>query len=220
MKDGRIRNLNVIRELMQKLSIVPGLARRLQERLPASYQEKMDRRDTLFAPIQIPFVLASGRVNIPDIQIFSESFAVAGSAQFDLTQNSLTAPMTMVIDPELSTAFIRSVEELQYLTDRDGRLSIPFLAQGIVPNVRVQPDLQYITSRLAVAKTQEVLSGLFDKKRGTSAGQTAPSNPAQEPPAKPASQDPAQMLFGQLLQNVLGGGETADSAQQGTSNNR
>ncbi len=218
IKDGKIRNLNVIREIMQKLSIVPGLVKRLQERLPASYQEKLERRDTLFAPIQIPFVLASGRINFPEIQIFSESFAITGNAQFDLAKNYLTAPMTLVMDPDLSAAFIRSVEELQYLTDRDGRLAVPFLAQGVAPDIRVQPDIPYITSRLAVAKTQEVLSGLFEKKRSASTGQTPQDTPVQEGTSKPAAQEPAQMLFGQLLQNVLGGGETADSAQQGTSN--
>jgi len=218
-KDAVIRDLNVIRELMKKLSIIPGLVQRLQERLPPSYQEKLDRRDTFFAPVEIPFTLASGRANFPQILIVSESFAISGTAQADLVRQSVMAPMSLTIDAELSQAFIRSVQELQYLADREGRLTIPFQMQGVVPDIRVQPDVAFITSRLAVAKTQEVLSGLFEKKRDPQAeGAQTQSDPYASQSSSSASSSagsPGQVLFGQLLQNVLGGGQTSDSTAQG-----
>lgn len=217
-KDAVIRDLNVIRELMKKLSIIPGLVQRLQERLPPSYQEKLDRRDTFFAPVEIPFTLASGRANFPQILIASESFAISGSAQADLIRQSISAPMSLVIDPELSQAFIRSVQELQYLADREGRLTIPFQMQGVVPDIRVQPDISFITSRLAVAKAQEVLSGLFEKKKAPqpdgSQTQGEPQASQDNTAAAPSAETPGQVLFGQLLQNVLGGGQSAGGASQ------
>ncbi|MBU3759562.1 MAG: AsmA family protein [Candidatus Omnitrophica bacterium] len=208
-----IRNLNVAAELLKKLSIIPGLTDRLQQRLPDSYQEKLRRRDTLFAPIEMPMVLASGRLNLPQITVLSESFAVIGAAQADLRQGSLSAPLTLLMDAELSMALMRSVQELQYLADREGRISVPFSVQGILPDVRVQPDLGYITSRLAVAKTQEVLSGLFDKRKAPSSqdpqsGGLQSSQGQTQGAPRPSAQ---QVLLGQLLQNVLGGSEQSEA---------
>lgn len=217
--DVVIRDLNVIRELMKKLSIIPGLVQRLQERLPESYQEKLERRDTHFSPVEIPFTLASGRANFPQVMILSESFAITGSAQADLARGSLAAPMFLSIDPELSSAFIRSVQELQYLTDREGRLTIPFTAQGVMPDIRVQADVSYITSRLAVAKTQEVLSGLFDKKKeastsASSSGTTQNATVPADSSASPAQPSAKQVLIGQLLQSVLGAPPSSDDSAQ------
>ncbi|MBI4358962.1 MAG: AsmA family protein [Candidatus Omnitrophica bacterium] len=208
--EGAVRNFNLLREIFQKLSMIPGLERRLQERLPPSYMEKLKVRDTVFQPAVIPFAVGGGVLNAPQFQVAANNFQLTGAGTIGFDGN-IHARTMLFIDPDFSGALIKSVHEFQYLADPQGQIGIPILIQGAPPQVRVYPDLQYVAAKLAVSKTTEVIGNFIQKKFGKKEepqGASAPT--AQEPSSEPSAAE-------SLLDLFLGGstqGNEPSSTQQ------
>ena len=163
LTEGVIRNLNVSREVLNRISMIPGLVGRLRERLPPEYQEKINVNDTVLEPINVPFTLNRRFLSFPDLQIVSDSFLLFGAGSLSL--EGATSVQTVIhMDKYLSGAMIQTANELQYLADGEGRITLHLELQGRIPDVQTRIDLQHVAQKLAVAKGTEVLSGLLQKK--------------------------------------------------------
>ncbi|HXV27903.1 MAG TPA: AsmA-like C-terminal region-containing protein, partial [bacterium] len=195
--NGVLLNLNILQEVFRNLSVIPGLADKLKSRLPESYEAKLSARDTVLKPIQFPIMMQQGVASVRDAQIGADTFDLRGTGSFGLN-GSVEMQTFLSVDADLSKAFIGSVNELQYLTNPQGQLQIPIRISGIAPDLRVLPDLQYVASKLAVSKTQEVIGKILEKKLG---GNETESQPAAEAPTEQKKPD----LLGQLIQSALEG---------------
>lgn len=182
-----IVRMNVLREIFQKLSMIPGLVERLLTRLPQNYQEKLRTEDTKLKTAQIPFLIQNGLVRLPRLEIATDSFEVTGSGTYGLNQGSVTGNVLLAIEPDLSSAMTRSVEELQYLTNEKKEIQIPLAIQGVIPEVAVMPDISHVASRMATQKAREVLGGYLEKalagKRDASQNETASTDTASARPS-------------------------------------
>jgi len=162
LAEGRAKNLNVLRGVFQKISVIPGLLEKLESRLPESYAEKLTARDTVFEPINLPFVVQGGAVFFKELHVVADSFELHGSGRLGL-DGSLACQADLVIDPNLSLALIKTVNELEYLLIDGKRIAIPITIRGKPDELRILPDLRYIAKRVAVVKTTEVVTGLVQK---------------------------------------------------------
>ncbi|MFH0984505.1 MAG: AsmA family protein [Candidatus Omnitrophota bacterium] len=222
-----ITNMNVLREVFQKLSVIPGLVEKLLSRLPANYQDKLKEKDTKLETIQIPFSARQRVVQLPRLNAATDSFQIAGSGTYGLDQGAVAGAALLSIEPDLSAAMIRSVAELQYLTDQRKEIQIPLAIQGKVPKVTVMPDLQSVASKIAAQKATEAIGGLLKKAFGEkeTPGNTAStpstsstSTPAESQPVRRETQAEGGGLFGELLRQgmkeISSGGQApaADSA--------
>lgn len=196
--DAVIKNLNILKEVFRKLSLIPGLSSKLGERLPPDYKQKFETSHTQLENSEFPVIVKGGIASVPRFVVASESFQLQGTANYILLSQSLFSQAMISVEPGLSDALVHSVNELQYLTNAEGSLVIPLTIQGSGGKVSVVPDLQYIASKLAVQKTQQVLSDLLKKQTGAADSKT--TNPS--PGASPA---PQGGLLGQWL-----GGQSAD----------
>lgn len=217
LENGVIRNLNVLREVFNRLSMIPGLVQRLQQRLPPAYQEKLQARDTYLQPVQLPFTVNQGVLSFNNLNIAADSFALAGG-QGSLSPQFIRIQAVLLIDAELSTVLAQSVAELSYLQDREGRLSIPVIIQGPPSQISALPDLQYVASKLAMSKTQEVLTQFLSPKK---ANENSIPVPAGDPSAGTGSEpvsglDSLRKIKGSdLLAQFLGGASSGqDSSGQ------
>lgn len=160
-----IVNFNLVREVFGRLALIPGLVNTLEKRLPEHYGEKLRRRDTALEPIQLEGRMEPGRLIFDRVLLVSDTFVLTGRIAAGI-DGSILSDAVLRLDPDLSAAFIRSVEELQYLTDREGRLEIPVQIRSEDGHFTAVPDLQYVAAKLAVAKTQEVIGKWLEKKAG------------------------------------------------------
>lgn len=183
VQDPVIRDLNLVRDVLGRLSIIPGLVNRLLARLPEEYQSKLEARDTVFEPIEVPFAAAGGGVNFPEVQLTSDSFAIGGSGRVGLN-GAVSGRALLALDRPLSEAFIQSVEELRVLADADGRIQIPLVIQGLASRVQILPDVSHMASQLALAKAQQWVGEMMKKKsapqEGAGTSQTNSSSQNQE----------------------------------------
>lgn len=221
-----LKNINVLDQVFSSLSILPGLVNRLKSRLPEEYVSKFNSPDTPLKDVKLPFDLAQGKIFMNQIGVQAEQFQLEGRAEASL-EGSVFANLMLRLDTYLTEALVRSVEELRYLSNPRGEMEIPLVVKGTAPAIKPFPDLGYIGSKLAVAKTQDLLQGFLDRNKKepaaqetgapaeSAAGQTAVSaDQSQTTPAPvPSRKATAEALFGQLLKEVLQPAENQTTAE-------
>ena len=115
--EGRLRNINLLKEVFQRMTVVPGLNERLLGRLPETYLKKFEVKDTLLKPMQLNLRLDQGVLQLPDLKVATDDFQLEGKGIVRLSDARIEMPATFRIEPELSGAILRSVEELKGITD-------------------------------------------------------------------------------------------------------
>jgi hypothetical protein len=180
LQDPVLVNLNVLREVFRKLSMLPGLMQRLQSRLPPEYQQKLEAADTVFESFDTGLRLEGGAIHFNRVPLRSDTFSLESSGLI-AWQGGVNIRSMLSIDPALSAALISSVNELQHLTTAQGVMELPLVIEGQAPRVAVLPDVGYVASRLIVTKVQDLLGELLQKQRGDEppqeGGATAPPAP-------------------------------------------
>ncbi len=210
-----IENLNVLRVVFEKLSMLPTLVERLQARLPDEYRAKLAANHTILAPLDLSAQVERGRLRFEEATLRTDEFALIGSgtAGFDGT---VDIRALLRLDRPLSEAIARSVEELRALHNPAGEMEIPVTIQGRTSQLSVLPDLHYVAARVITAKVTDLITDALRKQLSPEApAQPAPDGaaaPGTEPGAAPAAEEPSPgELLGQFLGGVLRGGQDAPS---------
>jgi hypothetical protein len=185
LAQAKLANLNVLREVFQRFSMLPELVERLKARLPPEYQEKLMANETLLAPLDVSMLVERGAMQFADVRVSTDTFHLAGAGRVGF-DGTVSIRATLRIEPVLSAAIIESVTELQALANRSGELELPLTIQGQMPKVAVLPDMNYVTSRVLVAKATDLLGELL---RGRDAkppeGQAPTDTPATDQSPEP-----------------------------------
>jgi len=188
LDQARLANLNVLRVVFERLSMLPGLVQRLESRLPPAYQEKLAAKDTLLQPIDLPFQLERGVLRFDRFNVSTDTFDLTGAGTVGLDR-TVRISSRLRIDAVLSDAVIRSVAELRALTNASGEIELPVSVQGTAPHMAVLPDVNYVASKVITTKAADVIGELLRKR--------APEAPED------ASPSPTGNLLGELLQRAL-----------------
>jgi len=199
LTDAVIVDFNILREVFSRFSMIPGLVQSLESRLPPEAQKKFSARDTILQPVNVSMLVQGGALQFQDLRVRTDVGALAGSGQISLDGYVNLPRLLLQVDPALSSAIIRSVSELQALTNEAGELEMPVIVQGPLTQLSIMPDLRYIASKVIVGKGLELLDNLLrgDKEKPPQEpGEPAPTTPdeSQTQPADP---------LGQILQRAL-----------------
>lgn len=157
-----ITNLNILREVFEKISMIPGLLEALEARLPPDYQAKLAARNTVLEPMALSMQLDQGVMRFNEFSARTDTFGLSGSGSVGL-DGAVNVQAVLRVAPAFSAALIRSVNELQALSDRHGELAIPLMIQGPAPRIAVLPDVTYLASKLLVTKVQDLLGTFLQK---------------------------------------------------------
>ena len=143
LTEAVVVNLNILREVFNRLAMIPGLVETLQARLPADYQAKFDAKNTVLAPIDLPVTVDGGALRFTNLEIRTETLSILGLGTIGL-DGTVNVPSRLRIEPAFSEAIIRSVNELQALANAKGELEIPGTIQGRLPHITFVPDVKYV----------------------------------------------------------------------------
>ena len=186
-----IVNLNILREVFDRFSMLPGLVQALEARLPPAYQAKLAASDTVLGPIDVDFQLEAGSLRFDDLRVRADAFGLTGTGRIGV-DGAVDIRATLRIEPALSAALVTGVKELQALVTRSGEMEIPLAIQGQAPRIAVLPDLQYVASRVLVTKAVDLL-GKFLQKDEPAGGEAHPGQ----------TEGSAGGILGQLLQKAI-----------------
>ena len=162
LTEAKVANLNVLRAVFERLSMLPGVIERLQSRLPPAYQERLTRRDTLLAPMTFTGTVQQGVLEVDHLTVSAEGLDLSGTGWVGFP-GAMRFHGVLRVEPELSRALIAGVTELERLTNAQGQLEFPLTIRGQFPRVVVLPDLDVIARKLLVTRVQDILGNILQQ---------------------------------------------------------
>ncbi len=175
IKDGALRNRNVIKEVFDQLSPVLAVTNALGGGLPPEIHEMLKDRDTPFQSLQVKYVVQGGQARVSEFRLIHPNYQLAGQGSYGILDQRVDSSMQLVLSTAVSGYLTKKIHELTYLADKTGQVMIPFRYSGVFPDASVQPDLPYIGSRLLQSGADQLLNrgverlskALGGKKAGT-----------------------------------------------------
>lgn len=166
IRDAGVRNMNLLRLVLDKLSFVPELVRKVEENLPPKYQDRIARNETLFEKVSASMHLSNAALTADEIVLSSEDVLLLARGRLDIDQN-LTVEADFYIPQELSSHMTRGVDELSYLLDEEKRIHIPFKPyQGKLADFRIYPDVGDVGKTMFEKRGREELKKAILKAMG------------------------------------------------------
>ena len=201
LSQGRLENINVLRIVLDKMSMLPDLTAKLEANLPEKYRAKLLENDTELQAVNLDMVASGGVFQINTAEIQTDIFSVSGTGTLDLQMNT-EMQAKISIPKDLSDCMAKAAQELSLLADRDGCIVIPLVIEGKIPNkLLFMPDLEYLGRQLFAAEGRAQLNKVLDKvlKKG---GSQSPGTESQS--GSGSSQvDAAKEILGNVLGNIF-----------------
>jgi AsmA protein len=200
---ARLKDLNILRTVLDKISLLPGLAQRIEAGLPEKYKQKLIQKDTVLSDIKLPLVIESGKLLIKDLSIGADEFLFKGSAQADLS-GTYSLEGSFMIPQDLSASMVSQVSELQYLLDENKQIFIPLKISGKTAEIRFNLDSQYIAQKLVQNQLKQQIFKALDRSSG-SQDPGASSTDQENPAAGQSSEKKAttEETVGNLLRGIF-----------------
>lgn len=194
LSNAKLKNINILRTVLDKISIIPGLEEKIEENLSGSFREKLTQTDTELSDADIPFVISGNRAIIKEIVLGADEFLFrgAGEAGFD---GSFSLKGAFLIPQELSVAMVSVVQQLEYLLNNDNQIYIPIEVSGKAPALKISVDAEYIAKKILAHQAKSQLFRVLDKAIGDTGG---------EGQAAGDSKDPIKEAVGSLLDKIFG----------------
>ncbi len=172
-----LKDINVLRTVLDKISVIPGLSEKIEAGLPERFKQKITQKDTIFSDIRLPATIADGRLVMKDVVLQADEFIFKGqgTAGFDAT---FSLEGAFFIPQDLSQAMVAAADQLQYLLNSDNQIYIPLKVSGNAAELKFNVDATYMANKLLVEQGKKQLFKVLDKALGS-----------KEEPAPPEEQD-------------------------------
>jgi hypothetical protein len=163
LRDGVLLNYNLLRTLIEKLSMIPGAEGVIRDNLPNLYKAKMNEPSTILQPIEVQFAVQNGQLYFDRMDLVTDFIIISGSGQLGLEDKRLAARTIVRIHQQLSQHIVQLVPQAQILTNAQGEIEMPVTLQGTLPNVTPVPDPDYIAQKLLTSPAaQKVIQGFIE----------------------------------------------------------
>jgi hypothetical protein len=197
---ARLKDLNVLRTVLDKISVIPGLSQKIEAGLPDKYKQKLDSKDTVLSDIKLPMTIENGKIILNDVNISADEFIFKGSGEAAL-DGAYSLEGSFLIPQELSAAMISSVSQLQYLLNGENQIYIPLRISGKAPEMKFKVDPQYITQKLLVNQGTQQLFKVIEKAVGSKSSSTTDQNSTAGQAS--GGQSTTEEAIGNLLGNIF-----------------
>ena len=136
VKEAKLKDLNVLKTVLDKISFLPAVSSRIETKLPEKYKQKLKNKDTEIKKITAPMAIAGGATVLDPISVEADEFIFLGKCKAGFDQK-YALDGKVKIPMELSLAMGEGIEELKYLYDENSNISLPVHVTGKGPDVPV-----------------------------------------------------------------------------------
>lgn len=204
VKNAKLRDLNVLKTILDKISFLPNVSSRVQAKLPEKYKDKLTNKDTEIKNITSPVVISKGAIILEPINVEADEFIFTGKCLAGFDQKYILDG-AVKIPGELSTAMGEGIAELRYLFDENNNISMPVHVTG---QGQQAPVVAMTQTALEVGKNairnqgKKELEGALFKVLGVKDTSTPsdPNTPQQTPSAQPS---PESQIFDSIFNKVF-----------------
>ena len=161
----KLKDLNVLRTVLDKISIIPGLSEKIKTNLPERYKQKLTQTDTVLSDMKLPAKIINGRILIEETVLGADEFLFKGQTQVGF-DSAFSLEGSFLIPEELSAAMVVAVPQLQYLLNENNLIFIPLKISGKASEMKFSVDAEYIGKRLLMNQAKNQLMKVIDKAMG------------------------------------------------------
>lgn len=199
----KLKNLNVLRTVLDKISVIPGLAEKFEASLPERFKNKLTEKDTVLSDIKFPVLIENGQCIVNNATFQADEFMFKGKAQagFD---GAFLLEGAFLIPEDLSKVMVTSVDKLQYLLNESQQIYIPLKVSGRGADFKFSVDAEYIAKKIIIDEAQKQIYKILDKAIGTKAeeAQAAPQDIIRQAPAT-EEKNPTEKAIKDLLEGIF-----------------
>lgn len=161
----KLKDLNVLRTVLDKISVLPGLAQKIEAGLPERFKQKLMQKDTVLWDIKIPVTIENGKLLVRDTALGADEFLFKGGGKVSF-DGEYSLEGSFFIPQDLSQAMVAQVGQLQYLLNSANQIYIPLKVSGSARELKFSVDADYIAKRLLAEQGTKQLFKAFDKALG------------------------------------------------------
>ena len=206
VKEGKLIGINVLRVVLDKISMIPNLVEDIEENLPEKYKEQLKSEDTMLKKVKMVTKIADGHLTIDNSEIRTDAFLLSGAGILSFNQE-LDLSASLSIPKDLTESMVASAQPLSYLVDETGEIAIPLSVSGKIPNLAFLPDLEYLGKKIIATRgreeLQKVLDDVFGREEEATPAETAPGTEAPSGTAPPVEKEKEKSPEQQLIEGVL-----------------
>ncbi len=180
IKEGKLTNINVLKIILDKVSMIPNLVENLEENLSKKYKEKLKQDDTLLNDVKVDVHIENQRIYIDNVKVVADVFGLSGDGVLDFDLNCQIQAHAFIPE-DLSKNMIEAAGELSFLEDDNNRIMIPINIRGQIPDHLIYfPDLEYLGKRVIRRRGKQELQKLLNKVLNRDDESESESNSKQE----------------------------------------
>ncbi|MFH1355302.1 MAG: AsmA family protein [Candidatus Omnitrophota bacterium] len=161
----KLKNINILRTVLNKISVISGLAEKLEAELPERFKEKLKQNDTELSDIKLPLVIKNNALSIDNAVFGGDEFIFKGRGDAK-TNGIFNVEGTFFIPVDLSQAMVTAKEELKYFQNDQKEIYFPLRVTGKTTDFQFNVDAEYIAKRLLAEQGKAQLLNIIDKALG------------------------------------------------------
>jgi hypothetical protein len=204
VSNGKLKDINVLRAVLDKISIIPGLAQKVEAGLPGSYRKILTQEDTVLSDMYLSMNIANGRLTLKDALLGANEFQYKGNGDIGF-DGTYSLDGSFLIPEELSARMVDSVSELEYLLNEDKQIYLPLKVSGKIGELKLKVNIEYISKKIVTDQAKQQILKAVDKYLGPKgdapreAGQAAPETAQSSESEKTSTKE----AIGSLLEKLL-----------------
>ncbi len=197
IKDGKLVDLNVLKTVFSKMSMIPNLVDKIEANLPERYRKILQQKDTSLRKVEMAASMSERFLTLNKIEMQAEGFSLIGSGTVDFDQN-LNLSWSLLIEKDLSASMVAAVQELQYIVTEAGQIQIPVRVTGKATAPVMLPDIEYLGKRILANRGKEELNKVLDKVFGEKK-----SSPDSQNPSDGQEKHPERKVIEDILDTIF-----------------
>lgn len=200
---GKIVDLNILRLVLSRMTVFPGLVDKLEQTLSSEYKDKLNNKDTIIDQFVINAGFSGGKTILQDVTIGADGFLVHAEGNMDMDQN-LDLTTTFRINQDLSQSMIDAQDKFAYLQDQDKRINIPILPyKGKLKDLKIIPDVAAISKQAFENKGKEELQKAIFKALKIENKEPSSQETTQQQQQPTEQQSPEKAIIKNVLDSIF-----------------
>jgi len=201
---AKLKDINVLRTVLDKISLIPGLTQKIEAGLPGSYRKILTQEDTVLSDMYLSMDIAGGRLTLKDASLGANDFQYKGNGELGF-DGTYALDGSFLIPAELSARMVDSVSELGYLLNEEKQIYIPLKVSGKVGELKFKVNIEYISKKIVTDQAKQQILNAVDKYLGPKveasgeAGQSAPEAAQSAESGKVNTREAIGSLLDKLL---------------------
>jgi uncharacterized protein involved in outer membrane biogenesis len=164
LRNGVLRDTNLLAELVASLSGLPGLSALQAPELRTKFPVLFGGDDTPFDRLSARVSIADGRMSSDDIALETTDFSAKGRGVVGF-DGALEVNATVEISEKLSNELVAHAGILERVTDKVRRIAVPVRIHGTLPDIEARPDLGRVAHTLQRGAVDDFIKGILDRER-------------------------------------------------------